>query len=148
MPTPNLPPGFDFTDPDVHAERLPVEELAELRRTAPIWWNEQQPGVGGFDDGGFWVVSKHKDVKEISLRSDVFSSNKKTALPLKCETQFKEPGGGEEKSISFVFSDFKEFDGVKTFTKVKITHDGKEQVELELSDLKPGARACGAPRSF
>ena len=41
MPTPNLPSGFDFTDPDVHAERLPVEELAELRRTAPIWWNEQ-----------------------------------------------------------------------------------------------------------
>ena len=44
MPTPNLPAGFDFTDPDVHAERLPVEELAELRRTAPIWWNEQPDG--------------------------------------------------------------------------------------------------------
>ena len=29
MPTPNLPPGFDFTDPDIYAERLPVEELAE-----------------------------------------------------------------------------------------------------------------------
>ena len=82
MPTPNLPSGFDFTDPDVHAERLPVEELAELRRTAPIWWNEQPlDGVGGFDDGGFWVVSKHKDVKEISRRSDVFSSLEKTALP-------------------------------------------------------------------
>lgn len=81
MPTPNLPPGFDFTDPDIHAERLPVEELAELRRTAPIWWNEQPLGVGGFDDGGFWVVSKHKDVKEISRRSDVFSSLQKTALP-------------------------------------------------------------------
>ena len=66
MPTPNLPSGFDFTDPDIHAERLPVEELAELRRTAPIWWNEQPVGAGGFDDGGFWVVSKHKDVKEIS----------------------------------------------------------------------------------
>ena len=78
---PNLPPGFDFTDPDIHAERLPVEELAELRRAAPIWWNEQAIGVGGFDDGGFWVVSKHKDVKEISLRSDVFSSLQKTALP-------------------------------------------------------------------
>jgi cholest-4-en-3-one 26-monooxygenase len=37
--------------------------------------------VGGFDDGGFWVVSKHKDVKEISRRSDVFSSLQKTALP-------------------------------------------------------------------
>ncbi len=81
MPTPNLPPGFDFTDPDIYAERLPIEELAEMRRTAPIWWNEQPMGIGGFDDGGFWVVTKHKDVKEVSLRSDVFSSLKKTALP-------------------------------------------------------------------
>ena len=78
---PNLPPGFDFTDPDIHAERLPIEELAELRRTAPIWWNEQPLGVGGFDDGGYWVVTKHRDVKEISRRSDVFSSQEKTALP-------------------------------------------------------------------
>ncbi|MGV0717580.1 cytochrome P450 [Mycolicibacterium sp. XJ662] len=81
MPTPNLPPGFDFTDPDIYAERLPVEELAEMRRVAPIWWNEQPIGTGGFDDGGFWVVTKHKDVKEVSLRSDVFSSLAKTALP-------------------------------------------------------------------
>jgi cholest-4-en-3-one 26-monooxygenase len=81
MPTPNLPPGFDFTNPDIYAERLPVEELAEMRKTAPIWWNEQPIGKGGFDDGGFWVVTKHKDVKEVSLRSDVFSSLKKTALP-------------------------------------------------------------------
>jgi len=80
-PVPNLPPGFDFTDPDIYAERLPVEELAEMRRTAPIWWNQQAIGVGGFDDGGFWVVSKHGDVKEISRRSDVFSSLQKTALP-------------------------------------------------------------------
>lgn len=81
MPTPNLPPGFDFTDPDIYTERLPIEELAELRRIAPIWWNEQPIGTGGFDDGGFWVVTKHKDVKEVSLRSDVFSSLAKTALP-------------------------------------------------------------------
>ena len=81
MACPNLPPGFDFTDPDIYTERLPVDELAELRRTAPIWWNEQPIGKGGFDDGGFWVVTKHKDVKEVSLRSDVFSSLQKTALP-------------------------------------------------------------------
>ncbi|MGV9802711.1 cytochrome P450 [Mycobacterium sp. NPDC003449] len=81
MPTPQLPPGFDFTDPDVYAERLPVDELAEMRRLAPIWWNDQPVGTGGFDDGGFWVVTKHKDVKEVSLRSDVFSSLEKTALP-------------------------------------------------------------------
>ncbi len=81
MAGPNLPPGFDFTDPDIYSDRLPVEELAELRRTAPIWWNEQPLGVGGFDDGGYWVVTKLKDVKEISRRSDVFSSMTKTALP-------------------------------------------------------------------
>jgi len=80
MPNPNLPPGFDFTDPDIHAERLPVEELAELRRTAPIWWNEQ-PRDFGFEDGGYWVVTKLKDVKEISRRSDIFSSQEKTAIP-------------------------------------------------------------------
>ncbi|MBU9765207.1 cytochrome P450 [Mycobacterium sp. TNTM28] len=81
MPTLNLPPGFDFTDPDIYAERLPVGELALMRRVAPIWWNEQPVGRGGFDDGGFWVVTKHKDVKEVSLRSEVFSSQEKTALP-------------------------------------------------------------------
>jgi cholest-4-en-3-one 26-monooxygenase len=78
---PNLPAGFDFTDPDIYAERLPVEELAEMRKVAPIWWNEQPEGVGGFGDGGYWVVTKHKDVKEVSRRSDVFSSLQKTALP-------------------------------------------------------------------
>ena len=37
--------------------------------------------IARFGDGGYWVVTKHKDVKEVSRRSDVFSSNKKTALP-------------------------------------------------------------------
>jgi cholest-4-en-3-one 26-monooxygenase len=76
-----LPPGFDFTDPDIYAERLPVEELADLRRTEPIWWNEQPIGKGGFNDGGYWVVTKHKDVKEVSRRSDVFSTWQNTAIP-------------------------------------------------------------------
>jgi cholest-4-en-3-one 26-monooxygenase len=81
MPSPNLPAGFDFTDPDIYAERLPIAELAEMRKVAPIWWNEQPDNVGGFGDGGYWVVTKHKDVKEVSRRSDVFSSQEKTALP-------------------------------------------------------------------
>ncbi len=78
---PNLPDGFDVTDPDIYAERVPVEEYAELRRTAPIWWNPQPAEVGGFHDEGFWVVSKHTDVKEVSRRSDVFSTFENTAIP-------------------------------------------------------------------
>ncbi len=81
MTSPQLPPGFDFTDPDIYAERLPVDELAQLREAAPIWWNEQPIGKGGFNDGGFWVVTKHKDVKGVSLRSDVFSTYEDTAIP-------------------------------------------------------------------
>ena len=81
MASPNLPPGFDPTDPDIYAERLPVQELAELRKTAPVWWCEQPIGKGGFNDGGFWVVTKHKDVKQVSLRNDIYSSWQNTAIP-------------------------------------------------------------------
>jgi cholest-4-en-3-one 26-monooxygenase len=58
-----------------------VQELAELRRTAPIWWNEQPLDQGGFGDGGYWVVTKHRDIREVSLRSDVFSSATKSIVP-------------------------------------------------------------------
>src|ERR1700755_173242 len=81
MASPDLPPGFDFTDPDIYAERLPIEELAHMREVAPIWWQKQERGNQAFGDSGYWVVTKHKDVKEVSRRSEVFSSNKKTALP-------------------------------------------------------------------
>ncbi len=79
--SPALPHGFDFLDPDRNVERLPIEELAQLRKTAPVWWCEQQIGKGGFNDGGYWVVTKHRDVKEVSRRSDVYHSGPNTALP-------------------------------------------------------------------
>ncbi|MGW4241577.1 cytochrome P450 [Nocardia sp. NPDC004722] len=77
---PDLPEGFDVTDPALWAARVPTAECAELRRAAPIWWNAQPPGTGGFHDGGCWVVSTHADVKEVSRRSDVFSSFENTAI--------------------------------------------------------------------
>ncbi|HYB37716.1 MAG TPA: cytochrome P450 [Mycobacterium sp.] len=82
MPTPNLPPEFDFTDPNIYVERLPVEEFAEVRKAAPICWIEQPPGKGGgFNDGGYWAITKLNDVKEVSLRSDVFSSYENCVIP-------------------------------------------------------------------
>jgi len=80
MAEPNIPPGFDFTDPDLNLQRVPAEELAELRRTAPVWWNSQPRGASGFDDEGYWVVTKHADVLEASRGSSVFSSEAKTAI--------------------------------------------------------------------
>ncbi len=87
MATPQLPKGFDFTDPDVYAARLPTEELRELRRAAPIWWNEQPSGVGGFTDGGYWLVSKHRDVREVSRRNDIFSSAQNCIVPRYCDEE-------------------------------------------------------------
>jgi cholest-4-en-3-one 26-monooxygenase len=75
-----IPEGFDFTDPDLYAERVPLAEFAELRRSAPVWWNAQRRGSAGFDDEGFWVVSRHSDVKEVSRNSDVYSTWENSAI--------------------------------------------------------------------
>src|SRR6185437_382136 len=80
MAEPRIPPGFDFTDPDLYARRVPAEEFAELRRTAPVWWNPQPRGASGFDDEGYWVVTRHADVVAVSRNSDLFSSQEKTAI--------------------------------------------------------------------
>jgi cholest-4-en-3-one 26-monooxygenase len=77
---PNIPQGFDFTDPDLYAQRVPSEELAELRRAAPVWWNPQRPGAGGFDDDGFWAVTRHADVVAVSRDSDTYSTWENTAI--------------------------------------------------------------------
>src|SRR5712691_9821554 len=75
-----IPAGFDFTDPDLWAQRVPTQELAELRRAAPVWWNPQPRGASGFDDDGYWVVSKHADIMEISRSPDRFGSWENTAI--------------------------------------------------------------------
>ena len=80
MAEPSIPEGFDFTDPDLYVSRMPTEEFAELRRTAPVWWNAQPRGASGFDDEGYWVVTKHADVLEVSRKSEVYSSEEKTAI--------------------------------------------------------------------
>jgi cholest-4-en-3-one 26-monooxygenase len=77
---PKLPPGFDFTDPDLYAVRVPQDEFAELRHSAPVWWNPQRRGIGGFDDEGFWAVTRHADIVEISRDSDTYSTWENTAI--------------------------------------------------------------------
>jgi cholest-4-en-3-one 26-monooxygenase len=80
MALPNLPEGFDVNDPDLYAERIPLEEFAELRRTAPVWWQSQPRHRDGFDDDGHWVVTRHADVKEVSRDSELYSSWENTAI--------------------------------------------------------------------
>jgi len=79
MPEPQIAPGLDLTDPDLYAHRIPHEEFAALRRAAPVRWNPQ-PSDMGFDDDGFWAVTRHKDVVAISRDSDTFSSYENGAI--------------------------------------------------------------------
>ncbi len=74
----SLPQGYDFTDPDVLLDGIPVREFAELRKTAPVWWNEQAESI--FGDGGYWVISRHADIKAISRDGALWSTNRKGAV--------------------------------------------------------------------
>ncbi|AEV72876.1 cytochrome P450 [Mycolicibacterium rhodesiae NBB3] len=76
-----IPADFDFLDATLNLERLPVEELAELRASEPVHWVDVPGGTGGFGDKGYWLVTKHADVKEVSKRSDIFGSSPDGAIP-------------------------------------------------------------------
>ncbi|MFE0131408.1 cytochrome P450 [Streptomyces sp. NPDC059037] len=80
MPCPALPDGFDFTDPDLLQDRVPLPEFAQLRRTEPVRWIDQPRGISGFDDAGYWAVTRHADVKYVSTHPELFSSNLNTAV--------------------------------------------------------------------
>ncbi|MCA6091643.1 cytochrome P450 [Streptomyces sp. SCA3-4] len=77
---PALPDGFDLTDPDLYRYRVPLPEFARLRRSAPVAWIPQPHGLAGFDDDGYWAVTRHADVREVSTRPDVFSSALNTSV--------------------------------------------------------------------
>ena len=109
-----------------------MEEFAELRRAAPIWWNEQPPDVGGFGDGGYWVVTKHRDVREVSLRSDVFSSPKKSIVP-----RYKVTGGGgqiEAVAASIIMMDDPEHSRLRKIISSGFTPRAIERLRAELDE--------------
>jgi cholest-4-en-3-one 26-monooxygenase len=80
MPCPALPDGFDFTDPDLLHARVPLPEFAELRRAEPVRWIPQSDNVAGFQDEGYWAVTRHADVKYVSTHPELFSSYLNTAI--------------------------------------------------------------------
>ncbi|MEU6392124.1 cytochrome P450 [Streptomyces sp. NPDC046939] len=80
MPCPALPDGFDLTDPDLLQARVPHPEFAALRRAEPVRWIAQEPGTSGFDDAGYWAVTRHADVKHVSTHPELYSSYLNTAV--------------------------------------------------------------------
>jgi cholest-4-en-3-one 26-monooxygenase len=77
---PAVPAGRDYTDPDLYHERMPFEEFAELRASAPIWWCSTPDSKQPFGDDGYWVASRHADVKYVSTHPELFASSPNTAV--------------------------------------------------------------------
>jgi hypothetical protein len=71
-----------------------------------------------------------KDLREIHVFLD-----KATALPLKAELKLMDEHG-KELNLELSFSDYKEFDGRKHFTKVDAKQDGTPVLEVEFSDFR------------
>jgi hypothetical protein len=66
---------------------------------------------------------------------DIFF-DKKTHLPVKCQTKVKEDKDGQEVTHDYYFSDAKKTAGVLHFTKVTFKRDDKTFLEVELSDIE------------
>jgi cholest-4-en-3-one 26-monooxygenase len=60
---------IDLANPDTFVAGWPHDAFALLRREAPVYWHP-----GGGKAGGFWVVSKYRDVMAAQLDSKTFSS--------------------------------------------------------------------------
>lgn len=71
---------IDPTDPDIYLHGIPHAEFAEMRADDPVRWIPQVRGSAGFDDEGYWAVTRHADVMAVSRNSDVFSSRENTAI--------------------------------------------------------------------
>src|SRR5207245_9317641 len=64
----------NLTDPDLFQQGVPHEMFKLLRREAPVFWHPESDGPG------FWAITKHGDLKEISRNPTLFSSERRGAL--------------------------------------------------------------------
>ena len=66
--------GVDLTDLERFADGFPHDVFRRLRRDAPVWW--QEPTEHTPDGVGFWVVSRHTDVRAAAADATTFSSER------------------------------------------------------------------------
>lgn len=62
---------FDFFDLDMFSRGTPHAAFSLLRETSPVSWHRL---VSGKRDDGFWLVTRHADVKTISKSPELFYS--------------------------------------------------------------------------
>jgi cytochrome P450 len=62
--------NIDIYSPDSYSRGIPHEQFAWLRKNAPVYWHEHPDG------GGYWALSRHADVVEVSRDFKTFSAER------------------------------------------------------------------------
>jgi cytochrome P450 len=60
---------LDLADPDTYVGGPPHEQLAELRRTEPVYWQDMR------GEPGYWAVLRHADVVQVAREPNLFSAS-------------------------------------------------------------------------
>ncbi len=60
--------AVDLKDPALYEGGVPWDTFAALRRDDPVHWNPESDGAG------FWAVTRHADIVEVSRQPQLFSS--------------------------------------------------------------------------
>jgi cytochrome P450 len=61
--------SLDLTDPDLYLPGVPHAEFARLRAESPVHWHPEPP-----PGRGFWAVTRHADIVDVSKRHTEFST--------------------------------------------------------------------------
>ncbi len=61
---------IDVYNPDNYTGGIPHEQFAWLRENAPVYWHEHPEGYG------YWVISRHADVLQVSRDFKTFSAER------------------------------------------------------------------------
>ena len=64
---------FDFTNLEKFARDVPYDELRQLRRSMPVYWNPVS--IPARQNGGFWLITSHRDVVYVEENPALFSSH-------------------------------------------------------------------------
>ena len=95
MPLPPVDARLDLSDPDLVADRLPLDEFAWLRRNQPVRWNPQPSGAA-YGDAGFWALTRHAEVTAVT-RGTEWSVEAKSAFVRRLDES--DPTGETTKNL-------------------------------------------------
>jgi hypothetical protein len=105
---------------------VPVDLLEKDVKLSPL--GEMKIG----DRLAVGLLVSRKGRRDVNLYFD-----KETSLPVKGEITARDIEADQEVSHEFLFSEYKEFDGVKAYTQMVWNKNGKKYLDRELTELKP-----------